>query len=110
MTPRAALYARIAASDQESRSLVRQLERLQAYARRRGWLMAPERVYRDVGVSGLSLGRPALGRLRADVARGDVDAIIAMAPDRLARDGAKLAQLLDEFERSGVQVVFAESE
>lgn len=76
----------------------------------RGWLVAPERVYRDAGVSGLRLDRPALGRLRAVVARGDVDAIIATAPDRLARDRGVLAQLLEEFGRSGVQVIFVDRE
>ena len=90
--------------------MVRQLERVHAYARERGWLVAPEQVYRDAGVSGLRLDRPALGRLRAAVARGDVDAIIATAPDRLARDGARLAQLLEEFDRAGVQVVFTDRE
>lgn len=110
MTRRAALYARVAAPDQAGRALAQQLEHLYAYARQRGWLVAPERVYRDAGVSGLRLDRPALGRLRAVVARGDVDAIIATAPDRLARDSARLAQLLEEFDRAGVQVVFTDRE
>ena len=90
--------------------MAQQLEGLQAYARQRGLLVPPERVHRDAGVSGLRLGRPALGRLRAAVARGDVDAILATAPDRLARDGARLAQLLEEFDRAGVQVVFTDRE
>lgn len=110
MTRQAALYLRTAAADQEGRTMARQLERLQAYARERGWLVAPEQIYRDEGVSELSPDRLALGRLRAAVARGDLDAIIAAAPDRLARDSAKLAQLLEELERAGVQVVFADPE
>mgnify|MGYP005847576809 CR=1 FL=1 len=106
MTRRAALYARVAAPDQAGRALAQQLERLHACARQRGWVVGLGQIYRDEGVSGLRLDRPALSRLRAAVAHGDVDAIIATAPDRLARDGARLAQLIEEFDRAGVQVVF----
>ncbi len=108
MARQAALYIRTAAADQEGRTMAWQLEHLQAYARERDWQVVPEQDYRDEGVCGLNLDRPALGRLRAAVARGDIDAIIAAAPDRLARDGAKLAQLLEEFVRAGLQVVFAD--
>ncbi len=108
MTRRPALYLRAATADQNAVNLVQQLERLHAYARERGWLVVPEQIYRDEGMSGLSLKRPALNRLRAGVARGDIDVVIATAPDRLARDAAKLSRLLDEFERAGVRVVFAD--
>lgn len=108
MAPRTALYVRAAADQTGERAIERQVERLQAYARQRAWTIAPEHVYRDEGASGRQLERPGLDRLRDAAARGEVAVVLVTDPDRLARDAASLAQLLDEFEGAGVEVVFAQ--
>ena len=82
--------------------------RVALYARRRSWTVASERVYRDEVASGWHLERAGLDRLRAAVAGREVDVVLVTDPDRLARDAASLAQLLDEFEGAGVEVVFAQ--
>ena len=86
------------------------MERLRDYARQRSWTVAPERVYRDEGASGRHLERPGLGRLRAAVARGEIDIVLVTDPDRLACDDASLNELLVEFESAGVEVVFGPRE
>jgi site-specific DNA recombinase len=57
-------------------------------------------------VSGARLDRPALGRLRAAIGRGQVDVLLIASPDRLARRYAYPVWLLDEVERAGCGVVF----
>ncbi len=43
-------------------------------------------IYADVGVSGLSEGRPALDQLMLDVASGRIGHVVVAGPDRLARN------------------------
>jgi site-specific DNA recombinase len=68
--------------------------------------VSPERIYRDDGVSGARLDRPALDRLRDAVLRGEVATILIASPDRLARRYAYQVWLLEEFERAGCRVIF----
>src|SRR5215208_5669155 len=108
-TPRVALYARVSTERQaESQTIEQQLERLHAYAAQQAWPIGPEQTYRDDGVSGARLDRPALDRLRDAVARGDVDRVLITSPDRLARRYAYQVWLLEEIERAGCAVVFLE--
>src|SRR5215216_7224517 len=105
--PRVALYARVSTERQaESQTIEQQLERLHAYAAQQAWLIGAEQTYRDDGVSGARLDRPALDRLRDAVARGDVDRVLITSPDRLARRYAYQVWLLEEFERAGCTVTF----
>ena len=109
MMPQIALYARVSTERQaETQTIDQQLERLLAYAQQQGWTIPPERIYRDDGVSGARLDRPALDRLRDAAARGDIDLVLLTSPDRLARRYAYQVWLLEEFERVGCQVVFLE--
>src|SRR5215212_5690628 len=108
-TPRVALYARVSTERQaESQTIEQQLERLYAYAAQQAWSSGPEQIYRDDGVSGARLDRPALDRLRDAVARGEVDRILITSPDRLARRYAYQVWLLEEVERAGCSVIFLE--
>jgi site-specific DNA recombinase len=60
----------------------------------------------DDGVSGATLIRPALERLRDIVYGGTLERIYIMSPDRLSRKYAYQILLIDEFRRAGVEVVF----
>lgn len=107
MSRHVALYARVAVQDQaDTPAMAQQLERLHTYARERGWLIAPEQVYRDEGVSGARLDRPGLDRLRATIARGEVHTLLVTRPDRLARSEPHLARLLKECDRFRCRAVF----
>ena len=59
------------------------------------------------GVSGATLTRPALERLRDRAAEGAFEVLLCHAPDRLARRYAYQVLLLEELARAGIEVVFA---
>jgi site-specific DNA recombinase len=66
----------------------------------------PERQFVDDGISGATLARPALDRLRDLAAVGAIDRIYVHAPDRLARNYAYQVLLLDEWQPANVELVF----
>ena len=58
----------------------------------------------DLGVSGRTLDRPALNRLRECVRDGTVDRVHVMALDHLSRSLVDSTRLFDEFEQAGVEI------
>lgn len=99
---RAGLYARVSTDDQarEGVSLRAQRESMTAFCRAQGWI--PLDTYLDDGYSGSSLDRPALTRLRRDVADGRLDLVLVWRLDRLTRRVVDLHTLLEEFARHRV--------
>jgi site-specific DNA recombinase len=65
-----------------------------------------ELVFVDDGYSGSSLARPALQRLREQAAAGAIDRLYILTPDRLSRQCAHHAFLLEDLARGGVKVIF----
>lgn len=63
-----------------------------------------EERFDDEGVSGRTLDRPGLHRLRERVHTGDVDVVYAVAMDRLSRTLRDVVVLFDEIESAGVSV------
>ncbi|MHC4224062.1 MAG: recombinase family protein [Planctomycetota bacterium] len=96
---RIALYARCSTAEQHPEA---QLHELRAYARRRG-AEAVEHV--DIAESGAKDRRPALDRLLAATRRREVDAVVVVKLDRLARSVRHLTALAGEFEALGVDLV-----
>lgn len=104
-----AMYVRVSTDRQaEMQTSEQQVTLLQAYADQHGGRVRPEHVFRDEGVSGARLDRPALDRLRDAAARGEIDTVLVTSPDRLARRYAYQVWLLEECERAGCRVVFLE--
>lgn len=103
----AALYARVSSDGQvQDNTVASQLAALQERAAVDAIQISAEHVYVDEGVSGATLARPALERLRDAVAAGEVERLYVHAPDRLARRYAYQVLLVDEFRRVGVEIVF----
>ena len=104
---RAAFYARVS-SDQQTvtHTIESQIPALTERARSDGAPVPPERQFVDDGISGATLVRPALDRLRDLAAVGAIDRIYVHSPDRLARNYAYQVLLLDEWRRADVEVVF----
>lgn len=102
-----ALYARVSTAQQEQQGTIEsQLAALVAYAAAHGLTIAPEHRYVDDGYSGARLDRPGLERLRDAAWRGELDRVLILAPDRLARHYAYQYVVLEELERTGCAVVF----
>ena len=97
---RLALYARVSTYDQHPDA---QLGPLRAYAARCHSVDVQE--YVDHGVSGKRDRRLALDQLMEAVRRREVDAVVVVKLDRLARSTRHLCELAEEFERLGVALV-----
>ncbi len=65
-------------------------------------------MFADDGFSGAALDRPALEALRDAVASGWVETVLVWSVDRLSRNFAHQMLLQEEFDRSGVKIVFAQ--
>jgi site-specific DNA recombinase len=107
-----AIYTRKSSEEgleQEFNSLDAQREACAAYIqsqRHAGWLALPD-MYDDGGLSGGTMGRPALQRLLDNVRAGKVNVIVVYKVDRLTRslaDFAKIVDVLDAHNASFVSV------
>jgi len=102
-----ALYARVSTAQQEKQgTIASQIAAVQAYATARALTIAPGHQYLDDGYSGARLDRPGLERLRDAAWRGELDMVLILAPDRLARHYAYQYVVVEELERAGCAVVF----
>ena len=63
--------------------------------------------FEDHGFPGVSLHRPALQRLLADIDAGAIDVVVVPRVDRLSRTPGDLAQLLTRFRNAGVSLIVA---
>jgi site-specific DNA recombinase len=103
----AAIYARVSTEQQtRGNTVASQLALLRDKAQAENVRLEPDHTFIDEGYSGSTLVRPALERLRDVVADGRIDRVYILAPDRLARRYAYQVLLVEEFRRSGAEVVF----
>src|SRR6266852_2674428 len=99
---RVALYARVSSEKQaEANTIASQLAALHDRIAKDGYTIAADDCFIDDGASGFILMRPALERLRDQVAYGVIDRLYVLAPDRLARKAAYQAILTEEFNKAG---------
>lgn len=106
-----ATYARVSSDQQaEAGTIASQLAALSERVVEDGCRLADELTFIDEGYSGATLIRPALERVRDMAAMGGIDRLYVLSPDRLARKYAYQALLVDELQRSGVEIVFLNRE
>src|SRR5512147_2448266 len=104
----AAIYARVSSERQrQDETIQSQTVGLRELATDRALLAPADLVFEDEGFSGASLTRPALERLRDRAGEGAFEVLLCHAPDRLARRYAYQVLLLEEFQRAGMEVIFA---
>lgn len=105
-----ALYARVSSGKQKREETIEsQIRLLKDYVKEEGWQLLPVHVFCDDGISGTRLDRPSMDRLR-DVAQvGEIDAVIILSPDRLARVYAHQWLLIEEFEKACVKTIFLQN-
>ena len=88
-------------------SLEAQREKGEAYISlfpEKHWELVPTE-YSDPGYSGGTLDRPALTRLRTDIAAGKIDCVVVYRSDRLSRSIRDFLELMEEFDKHGVTFV-----
>lgn len=106
-----AIYARVSSEHQaQAHTIDSQVAALRDRVTGDGFELGQQVEFIDDGYSGSTMVRPALERLRDVVSAGGVDRLYVHSPDRLARDYAYQVVLVDEFRRSGVEVIFLNRE
>ena len=105
-----ALYSRVSTANQEQEgTIASQVTTLKQFIVQHSWSLLPEHEFLDEGFSGSRLDRPALDRLRDAARRGEFDAAVVLAPDRLARNYAHQWLLIEEFDKLGLQWIFLQN-
>jgi len=104
--PLALIYARVSTEAQEKQQTIEsQVAELRRYAETQGLII--EREFIDDGYSGSMLERPGSRRLRDCVSAGGVETVLSLCPDRLSRNYLHLGILIEDFQKHGVKLAFA---
>jgi site-specific DNA recombinase len=102
----AAIYARVSTEDQgKGYSIPTQIEACQRLAQQEGYLTPDSHIFVDEGISGTTLDRPALRRVRDLVTSQAIAALIILDPDRLSRKMGKLLVLTDELQAANIPLL-----
>ena len=106
-TIHAAIYARVSSDQQaQEQTIESQVAALRERVASDGLALEEELCFLDDGVSGSTLMRPALERLRDVAYAGAIQKLYVHSPDRLARRYAYQVLLVDELKKYGVEIVF----
>src|ERR1700680_4426502 len=105
-----AIYARVSSEQQrEANTIASQTASLIEFAKNHDLEVPKEWVFEDDGYSGATLERPGLEGVRDLAAEGQIQAVLAYAPDRLSRKYAYQILLIEELARNGVETVFVKA-
>ena len=106
----AAIYARVSSEQQrEAHTIASQTASLIEFAQGHDLEVPKEWVFEDDGYSGATLERPGLERVRDLAAEGQIQVVLAYAPDRLSRKYAYQILLIEELARNGVETLFVKA-
>ncbi len=106
----AAIYARVSSEQQrEANTIASQTASLIEFAQNHDLEVPEEWVFEDEGYSGATLERPGLERVRDLAAEGQIQVVLAYAPDRLSRKYAYQILLIEELARNGVETLFVKA-
>jgi site-specific DNA recombinase len=102
----AAIYARVSTEDQgKGFSIPTQIEACEKLAEREGYTVPETSVLIDEGISGTTMDRPQLRKLRELVNTRAIAAAIVYDPDRLSRNLGHQLLLAEEFERASMKLL-----
>ena len=99
----------VSEQQREANTIASQTASLIEFAKNHDLEVPEEWVFEDEGYSGATLERPALERVRDLAAEGQIQVVLAYAPDRLSRKYAYQILLIEEFARSGVETLFVKA-
>lgn len=102
-----ALYVRVSTQLQadEGFSLEAQQERLQAFCVAQGWHVCPDHIYIDAGVSGKTIERPQFQAMMTAAQGKQIQRIVAMKLDRMARNVREFLATVDQLKAWGCDLV-----
>jgi len=107
LSVRAGIYARVSSDQQaEQQTIQSQISDLRERVEADGHSLPEQLCFLDDGVSGATLTRPALEKLRDIAYAGGLQKLYVHSPDRLARKYAWQVLLVDELRSYGVKIVF----
>ncbi len=95
-----ALYLRVSTRDQTN---LNQKLKLKQYCEEKGYQIV--NTYKDDGVSGVKVSRPALDKMLQAMRRGKFEAVITWQYDRLGRSVLHCLQVLEEMRNKGVRFI-----
>jgi DNA invertase Pin-like site-specific DNA recombinase len=101
---RVAIYARVSTAN-NGQDPTMQTRELKEYIERRGWKLASDGEYIDIGISGTKEKRPELDRLMSDAHRRRFDCVVVWKFDRFARSVSHLLRALETFKAQGIEFV-----
>jgi site-specific DNA recombinase len=105
--PCVAIYARVSSEQQaQEQTIASQVAALRERVASDGLTLDDALCFFDDGVTGATLARPALERLRDTAYAGGFQKLYVHSPDRLARRYAYQVLLVDELRQHGVEIVF----
>lgn len=99
----AALYYRVASAQTDNLYLDNQMQTLLCYANKQG--IDSFTLYADVGVSGITLDRPAFNALKADIEAGRIGKLIIRDFSRIARDFILADNFIEWAQVRGVEII-----
>ena len=103
----AAIYARVSSDAQaQEQTIDSQVADLRNRIVADGAQMDDQNCFLDDGVSGSTLRRPALERLRDAAYVGGFKRLYVHSPDRLARKYAYQVLIVDELQKHGIEIIF----
>ena len=106
-TVSAALYARVSSDAQaQEQTIDSQVADLRKQAAQDEASLIEANCFLDDGVSGSTLNRPALERLRDAAYVGGFQRLYVHSPDRLARKYAYQVLIVDELQKQGIEIIF----
>ncbi len=101
------LYARVSSEAQaKEKTIESQISVIIDHAESLENKIDPSLHFIDNGLSGASLERPGLDRLRDKALDGEVTKVYVLSPDRLSRKSAHQMLLIEEMKRLGVEFCF----
>ena len=102
-----AIYARVSSDKQAQEGTIEsQVAAVQEFAKNNDLIVDPDLIFLDNGYSGAAFARPGLDALRDKAANGEINQVIILNPDRLARNFSQQLMLVEEFQKLGVEIQF----
>ena len=92
-----ALYIRVSTAKQvdEGFSLEAQESKLRAFCEAHGWTVCEDHIYIDAGITGKTADRPEFQKMLAAAKAGDIERVVAIKLDRLARNTREFLNTVD---------------